>query len=688
MAVRISPKRVDNGAEHGDIPCSSLLLHRSFRLPCTRSPRRRIRSSLRALLVILVPAAGLSPAAVAQTSVAGPPPLGSVTGTQVLQHLTRTVDWYRQLTALGQSSGLADDEVDRDRLRQSSIAAVQFAFEFSSAAASVLGSSAGSASAETADSSDDAARMARTAARMSARVSALQSRVKELDSEIATARSRARDSLTARRGQVQASLDLALEVQKTVVQLQQFAARSTSAGAGGASLATQIADLQRTVPETRLAGTPSRGAASGTGTTDTGAAATAPTSSSSTPVSSAVAIRPTSAGLIPLAGEWLALRSTRRQVEDAIRTTDHLSDGLDSLRRAVGRQVGTLVRTSMADTLSTNPGAQATAQRQTETATTQFRKLSAVLVPLSEQDITMDDARGTLAALSSTFSEQSLSVARNIAFRAAVLALCIALVLIISEFWRRATFKYLHDTRRRRQFLLLRRVAVAIALLVILFLGFVSEIGSLATYVGFLTAGIAVALQNVILAVVAYFFLIGRYGVRLGDRITLAGVTGRVVEIGLIRLYVMELSGPELQPTGRIVVLSNAVLFKPEALFKQVPGAEYVWHSVTLTLAPATDVHAVQERLHAAAESVYATYKDTIEAQHAAVQRLVDFETTSPEPRVDVRYTETGFEFTVRYPVLPDRAAANDQLMAKTLRDAVAGESQVAMNPPQDSTIT
>ncbi|HWG54355.1 MAG TPA: hypothetical protein VN677_13760 [Gemmatimonadaceae bacterium] len=655
-------------------------------MPASLSRRPRIRFALVARLAILLAAAGISPAAVAQTPAAPAPPLGSVTGTDVLQHLTRTVDWYRQLIALGQSSGLADDEVDRDRLRQSSIAAVQFAFDFSNAAASVLGPAGAVAGSAPPDSSDDAARMARTAARLAARASALQSRVKELDTEIASAPARIRDSLTTRRAQVQASLDLTLEVQKTVVQLQQFAARSTSAGGGAASLATQIADLQRTVPETRSASSASRETAGRGGTADTGASVSVPPPASNASVSSTVAIRPSSAGLIPLASEWFSLRATRRQVDDAIKTTDKLSDELDSLRRAVGRQVGTLVRTSMADTLSTGTGAGGAAQRQTETATAQFRKLSTVLVPLSEQDITMDDARGTLSALSTTFSERSLAVARNIAFRAAVLALCIALVLLISEFWRRATFKYLHDTRRRRQFLLLRRVAVAIALLVILFLGFVSEIGSLATYVGFLTAGVAVALQNVILAVVAYFFLIGRYGVRLGDRITLAGVTGRVVEIGLIRLYVMELSGPELQPTGRIVVLSNAVLFKPEALFKQIPGAEYVWHSVTLTLAPTTDVRAVQERLQAAAESVYGTYKETIDAQHAAVQRLVDFETTSPEPRVDVRYTDTGFEFTVRYPVLPDRAAANDQLMVKTLHDAVAQESQVTMNSPQDTT--
>ncbi|MGH7624739.1 MAG: hypothetical protein ACREOJ_05385, partial [Gemmatimonadaceae bacterium] len=133
-------------------------------------------------------------------------------------------------------------------------------------------------------------------------------------------------------------------------------------------------------------------------------------------------------------------------------------------------------------------------------------------------------------------------------------------------------------------------------------------------------------------------------------------------------------------------VLSNAVLFKPEALFKQIPGAEYVWHSVTLALALTTDVHAVQARLTDAANSVFATYKATIEAQHAAVQRMVDFDTAAPEPKVEVRYTARAFEFTTRYPVLPEHAAANDQLMMTTLREAVAGESQVDVSVTEEAT--
>ena len=133
----------------------------------------------------------------------------------------------------------------------------------------------------------------------------------------------------------------------------------------------------------------------------------------------------------------------------------------------------------------------------------------------------------------------------------------------------------------------------------------------------------------------------------------------------------MELAGPELQATGRIVVLSNAVLFQPSALFKQIPGADYTWHTVTLTLPPTTDVTATQSKLKSVADKVYATYRRGIDEQHETMQRMVDFDTSTPEPQVDVHFTEQALEFVVRYPVLPEQAAANDQVMMQALREAV-----------------
>ena len=626
-----------------------------------------------------------APAAVSSKAVSGRP--SPVTADQVLQHLHLTIDWYRRLSTLSQSSDLADNEMAHDRLQRTSLAAVQYAFDFATAAARLIDASHAPADTSAISSYDDAALLQRSAMRAAGRVAGLQSRLAALDSQIAHAPARSQRELAAQRDEQQSELNLALEVQKTILELQRFAASVATRGvAGTGSLTGQIAEIGRTIPEARhAAATPERAApaaqANTATSTDTTAAARAPST-----LVPALPVAPAtnagrSRGLLALASDWFALRSTRRSLSAAIDATDEVSTSIDSLRAAVGRQARTLVRAHSADTGIVDPSQLLAMQHQFDTATTRFRQLSTLLVPIGEQDITVDDARGTLTEWSDIIKGRANDALGELVLHAVILLVSIAIVLFISEVWRRATFRYLHDARRRRQFLLLRRVAVAIALLVIIVIGFVSEIGSLATYVGFLTAGLAVALQNVILAVVAYFFLIGRYGVRVGDRITLSGVTGRVVDIGLIRLYLMELAGPELQPTGRVVVLSNAVLFQPSALFKQIPGAEYTWHTVTLSLPPTTDVTATQSNLKSVADKVYATYRRGVDDQHATMQRMVDFDTSTPEPQVDVRFTEQALEFVVRYPVLPEQAAANDQVMMKALREAVG---QPAAQPPAE----
>ena len=113
--------------------------------------------------------------------------------------------------------------------------------------------------------------------------------------------------------------------------------------------------------------------------------------------------------------------------------------------------------------------------------------------------------------------------------------------------------------------MLLRRLVMWFLIAIVIAFAFASELGSLATFAGLMTAGIAVALQNVILSVAGYFYLIGKYGVRVGDRVQISGVTGEVVDIGLVRLHLMELAttGTDAQPTGRVVVFSNSVVFQP-----------------------------------------------------------------------------------------------------------------------------
>ena len=170
---------------------------------------------------------------------------------------------------------------------------------------------------------------------------------------------------------------------------------------------------------------------------------------------------------------------------------------------------------------------------------------------------------------------------------------------------------------------------------IVLILGFVSEFSSLATFAGFITAGLAVGLQTILLSVAAYFFLVGRWGIRVGDRISVAGVTGDVVDVGLVRLYLMELAGTgvDLYPTGRIVVFSNSVLFQATTpLFKQLPGSEYAWHEVAVALNPGGKYDLVESQLLEAVRSVHSGYGDELQRQLGTTERRIDIQMKVPEP--------------------------------------------------------
>jgi len=303
--------------------------------------------------------------------------------------------------------------------------------------------------------------------------------------------------------------------------------------------------------------------------------------------------------------------------------------------------------------------------------TDRFKQLSGALVPLSQEVLLLDDCKGNLGRWRDLVHRASGRVLRAVLIRVSIILLALVVILVLSEAWRRVTFRYVREPRRRRQFLVLRRVVAGFLSAIVLILGFVTEFSSLATFAGFITAGIAVGLQAVLLSVAAYFLIIGRYGIRVGDRISIAGITGDVVDVGLVRFYLMELAGTGLdfRATGRIVVFSNAVLFQAGTpLFKQIPGTEYAWHEVVLAVAPQGDHGAVQARLVAAVDEVYAEYRPDFERQLEAVERRVDLQVEVPRPEPRLQFADGGLELLVRYPVALRKAREmDDQVTRKVL---------------------
>jgi small-conductance mechanosensitive channel len=498
-----------------------------------------------------------------------------------------------------------------------------------------------------------------------ARVSSIQTRISQIDSQLPTAPRRQRQSLLAERNKLNAELELAKEIQTTVQNMVSF---SGAIGPDSGSLETQIAELESSVPEAAAARNP------------------AMAHSASKESESAPAFAPESASIAGLTAELFSINAGRARLYELRQETTALSAAIGLLKVPMANEASNSAAPGerIVNQAGTQDQAQLdAAQAQLKALANRFKQLSTAIVPLGEEGIAVATVRDYIGESISALDRESAQMGRYLLIRASTLGIAIVVLLVLSELWRRATLRYVRDVRRRRQFLVVRRVVVVLAISIALVFGFVSEFGSLATYAGLVTAGVAVALQIPILAVVSCFFLIGRYGLRAGDRVTISGVTGEVMEIGIVRIYLMELAGdpPDLHPTGRVVVFSNAVIFQPSALYKQMPGIDYVWHTAALTLAPESDFLFSEKTLGAAVESVYSKYRERIERQYANLEQSSDVPLAEPKPESLLRFIDAGLQSMVRYPVEIQHALEMDERILRAPHDAVASEPKLNFAP-------
>ena len=578
----------------------------------------------------------------------------------VLRQLDEIIGWYRRVTTGISSVGLPTDTVYQDNIQRLGAQVVRLAFESARAEAALTTAQQKATGANQQGETTQQQNLAQLQARTTSQIDQLQSQLEKLNAEIAKAASSRRVELISQRDALQGQLELQKALLDTVQKMTSFVQTNGEVGGG---LQGSINELARSVPEVL---SPAGNSEKATNT--------------QAPAKPAL---PNSGGLITEAMALYDYMAAVHQINQVIEQTNYVSTMVDHLRTPLRDAVRAAIQQSQQ--IANQPAAinpsQLQAERQTyQQITDRFKGLSSALLPLSQEMIVLNDSKSNLEQWRGSITRESKYVLRSVLLRVVGILFALALVLLISEMWRRMTFRYIGDPRRRRQFLVLRRVVIGALIVMVLVFGFVSEFSSLATFAGFLTAGVAVALQALLLSVAAYFFIIGRYGIRVGDRISVAGITGDVVDVGLVRMYLMELAGTgvDFYPTGRLVVISNSVLFQAGSpLFKQIPGTEYAWHEVVVTIAPNGNHKAAQEKLVAAVNEVYSQYRPEIERQHQGIERRMDIQISAPHPEARLQFADAGLELLVRYPVEIRRAPDIDEKVTRKVLELVETDATV-----------
>lgn len=494
--------------------------------------------------------------------------------------------------------------------------------------------------------------------RAQAEVDRAQAEVKDLETRLAGATQRNRQSITRQLVNARGGLDLAQSRVDSLAAMIEFETGSTAPGKESTGLEAQIDELEHSVPETTQQ-----------------SKVQAPATSMAEPSSAAPS------GILGQAGNLTALIRKERTLGDVIDATNALYATAQRLRtpalealRTIDQQGLKLAAQAGSNDITTVKQNKAEFQKLTE----QHKLTSAVLLPLAKQMVLLNLYAANLERWRGLVNQQFNVELRNLILRLAGLLILLAAIFTGAVVWRKLTFRYVQDVHRRHQLLQLRRLVVGVIAALVLIFDFANELGTLGTVMGFAAAGIALALQNVILSLAGYFYVSGRFGIRVGERVQISGINGDVLEIGLFKMTLMEYAGDNAssQATGRVVVFPNSVVFQPNGnFFKQAPGSNFTWNEVRFTLTPECDYRLAEKRLIEVVNQVFARYRDAVQREYHNMERDLNVPRLEmPRPQSRLRLGDAGIELVIRYPVQLYGAVQTADEVARRLVDAIKRE--------------
>lgn len=192
-----------------------------------------------------------------------------------------------------------------------------------------------------------------------------------------------------------------------------------------------------------------------------------------------------------------------------------------------------------------------------------------------------------------------------------------------------------------------------------------------ATFLGLLSAGVAVALRDWIANFFGWLYILTWRPFGVGDRIQIGEVKGDVIDVGLQAISLLEIGNwvQADQSTGRLLHVPNGrVLVQPTASY--TAGLAYLWHELQVMVTFESDWRGAKQLLDGIArahcEKVVAEAEQALD--EASKKWLITYSNLTPI--VYTRVDASGVTLTVRYLTPPRGRRGSEQAMWEAILDA------------------
>jgi small-conductance mechanosensitive channel len=269
--------------------------------------------------------------------------------------------------------------------------------------------------------------------------------------------------------------------------------------------------------------------------------------------------------------------------------------------------------------------------------------------------------------------EQNLGISPDVQVKLLNSLIVLLVVFVIYQVIVRSVIQRMSDLRTRYLWKkTLGYVFFVIAVLIIVQF-WLEGAGSLATYLGLLSAGLAIALRDPITDIIGWVFIMLRRPLEVGDRVEIGGVAGDVIDQGIFQFTMMEIGNwvDAEQSTGRLLHLPNALVFN-SILANYTKGLKYIWNEIPVMLSFDSDWEKAKGLLEEIAGETIEVPEEDIEHALRRLSNRYMFQSGKLTPIVYTSVKDQGILITLRYLCEPRKRRDSSHILWEKILRAFA----------------
>ena len=206
---------------------------------------------------------------------------------------------------------------------------------------------------------------------------------------------------------------------------------------------------------------------------------------------------------------------------------------------------------------------------------------------------------------------------------------------------------------------------------------------SLATYLGLLSAGLAIALRDLVSDLAGWLFIIGRRPFSVGDRIQIGNFAGDVIDIRAFQFTLMEIGNwvDADQSTGRVIHIPNGMILR-EVLANYSKGFYYIWNEIPVLITFESDWQKAKKILQKIAEQDSERLSKAAEKRikEASKKYMILYSKLTPIVYTSVK--ESGVLLTIRYLCEPQSRRGSEQKIWEDILKEFALQKDIQLAYP------